>query len=96
MAAFILLISQLWFLTFYFFCFISFIHLFIYFIYLFMFYLFIYFIFFFFFSYLLRTGLFHCELHHISGLIVEKVLTLKLQFWCRMVVQRLGESNQIL
>ena len=23
-------------------------------------------------SYLLRTGLFHCELHRISGLIVEK------------------------
>ena len=26
-----------------------------------------------FFFYLLRTGLFHCELHHITGLIVEKV-----------------------
>ena len=48
-------------------------------------------------SYLLRTGLFHCELHHISCLIVEKVLiTLLLQFWRQMVVQRLGESNQML
>ena len=48
------------------------------------------------FSYLLRTGLFHWELHHIIGLIVEKVLTLLLQFWRQMVVQRLGESNQML
>ena len=47
------------------------------------------------FSYLLRTGLFHCELHHISGLIVEKVFTLLLQFWRQMVIQRLGESNQM-
>ena len=49
-----------------------------------------------FFSYLLRTGLFHCELHYTSGLIVEKVLTLLLQFWRQMVVQCLGESNQML
>ena len=35
--------------------------------------------------YLLKTGLFHCELHHVSGLIVEKVLTLLLQFWRQMV-----------
>ena len=48
------------------------------------------------FSYLLRTGLFHCEQHNTSGLIVEKVLTLLLQFWRQMVVQRLGESNQML
>ena len=44
----------------------------------------------------LRTGLFHCELHHISGLIVEKSLTLLLQFWRQMVVQRLGVGNQML
>ena len=84
-AAFIILISQLWFFTFYFlFRFVLF-HSFI--------YLFFYFIFF---SYLLRTGLFHCEMRHISGLIVEKVLNLLLQFWRQMVVQRLGESNQML
>ena len=46
--------------------------------------------------YLLKTGLFHCELHHVSGLIVEKVLTLLLQFWRQIVVWRLGESNQML
>ena len=50
----------------------------------------------FFFPYLLKTGLFHCELHHVSGLTVEKVLTLLLQFWRQMVVQRLCESNQML
>ena len=56
-----------------------------------------FFIFLFFFPpYLLKTGLFHSELHHVSGLIVEKVLTLLLQFWRQMVVHRLGESNQML
>ena len=59
-----------------------------------LFYLFIYL--FIYFPYLLRTGLFHCGLHHTSPLIVEKVLTLILQFWRQMVVQRLGESNQML
>ena len=58
--------------------------------------LFITFFFFFFPLYLLKTGLFHCELHHVSGLIVEKVLTLLLQFWRQMVVRCLGESNQML
>ena len=59
-------------------------------------YLLLFFFFFFFPPYLLKTGLFHCELHHVGGLIVEKVLTLLLQFWRQMVVQRLGESNQML
>ena len=63
---------------------------------LFCFILFIFFYLFIFYSYFLRTGLFHCEMHHISGLIVENVLTLLLQFWRQMVVQRLGESNQML
>ena len=84
--------NSLLFILFVSFCFISF-------IFFFFFFFFLFFCFFFFlicFSYLLRTGLFHCELHNTSGLIVEKVLTLLLQFWRQMVIQRLGESNQML